>query len=83
LNRPEEVTKVISGCGFRPSRFLGFTVGTLSAFLDAHVLKLAGLEDFAALEAFHELRVFFTAHDLHPRMLARLLACVLRMGERL
>jgi hypothetical protein len=74
---------VISGCSFEPSRFLGFAFGTFGTFLDAHVLKLAGLEDLAALEAFHELRVFLAAHDLHARVLARLLACVLRMRERL
>jgi hypothetical protein len=62
------------------SRLLGFAFGV---FFDAHVLEFAGLEDFAALEALHELGVFFAAHDLHARVLARLLVSVLRMRERL
>jgi hypothetical protein len=66
--------------GFPFLRFLGFAFG---AFFDAHVLEFARLEDFAALEALDELGVFIAAHDLHARVLARLLSCVLRMGERL
>ena len=53
------------------------------SFLDAHILELAGFEDFATLEAFHKLRVFFAAHDLHARMLAGLLGGVLGLRERL
>jgi hypothetical protein len=64
----------------RALRFLDFA---FSAFFDAHVLEFAGLEDFAAFETFHELGVFIAAHDLHPRMLARLLPGVLRVRERL
>jgi hypothetical protein len=64
----------------RALRFLGFALGT---FFDAHVLEFAGFEDFAALKAFHELGVFLAAHDLHARVLARLLPGVLRMRERL
>ena len=37
---------------------------------DGHVLELAGLEDFAAFEAFDEFGVFFPGHDLHARVLA-------------
>jgi hypothetical protein len=77
------VTMVMRGCGFEPSRFLGFAFGALGAFFDAHVLEFAGLEDFATFEALQEFRIFFAAHDLHARVLARLLACVLRMRERL
>src|SRR5580658_1616559 len=64
----------------RGLRFLGFAFGV---FLDAHVFEFARLEDFAALEALHELSVFLAADDLHARMLARFLARVLRMRERL
>ena len=52
-------------------------------FLDAHVFQFAGLEDFATLQAFHEFRIFFAAHDLHARVLAGLLAGVLRLRKRL
>ena len=64
----------------RGLRLLGFV---FSFFLDAHVFEFAGLEDFAALEALHELSVFIAADDLHARMFARFLARVLRMRERL
>ena len=37
---------------------------------DGHILELAGIEDFAALEALDKLGVFFSGHDLHTRMLA-------------
>jgi hypothetical protein len=60
--------------------FLSFVFG---AFLDAHVLEFAGLEDLAALKAFYELGIFIAAHDLYARMLARLLPGVLRVRERL
>lgn len=65
------------------SGFLGLAFGALGAFFDAHIFEFAGLEDFAAFEAFQEFRIFFAAHDLHARMFARLLACVLRLRERL
>jgi hypothetical protein len=61
-------------------RLLGFALG---AFFDTHVLEFAGLEDFTALEAFYELGVFLATHDLHTRVLARLLVSVLRMRQRL
>ena len=46
--------------------------GVLRALFDAHVLKLAGLEDLAALLTFDEFGVFIAAHDLHTGMFARL-----------
>jgi hypothetical protein len=61
-------------------RFLGLAFG---AFLDAHILEFARLEDLAALEALHEFGVFFAADDLHARMFTRLFAHVLGMRERL
>ena len=57
-------------------RFLGFA---LDAFFDAHVLQFAGLEDFAALEAFHELGVFVAADDLHAWVFAGLFFVSLRL----
>lgn len=51
---------------------------------DVHVLKFAGLEDFATFLAFNELRILVAAHDLHTRMLTGLLHIyVLRGGGRL
>jgi hypothetical protein len=61
-------------------RFRGFAFGAL---LDTHVLEFAGLEDLTAFEALDELSVFLAAHDLHARVLAWSLVCVLRMRERL
>ena len=60
-------------------RFLGFAFDVL---LDAHVPEFAGLENFAALQAFHKLSIFVAAHNLHARMLAGLVR-VFRLGERL
>jgi hypothetical protein len=37
---------------------------------DGHILELAGIEDFAALDALDKLGVFFSGHDLYTRMLA-------------
>ncbi len=73
------VVTMVIGPGFG-LRFLSFAFG---AFLDAHILEFAGLENLTALKTFDELRVFIAAHDLHARVLARLLAGVLRMRERL
>ncbi len=61
-------------------RFLGFT---LDALFDTHVLQFAGLEDFAALEAFHELGVFVAGDDLHAWVFAGRFFRVFRLGERL
>jgi hypothetical protein len=56
----------------------------LGSFLDAHVLEFAVVEDFAAFQAFHELSVFVTAHNLHAWMLARwFLVYALRGSGRL
>jgi hypothetical protein len=57
-------------------------VFAFGALLDAHILKFAGLEDFPAFEALHELGIFVAAHDLHAGMLTGL-ACALRMRKRL
>jgi hypothetical protein len=48
-------------------------VAALGAILDAHVLEFAVFEDFAAFQAFDKFSVFVPAHDLHARVLARLL----------
>jgi len=45
----------------------GFALGSL---FDTHIFEFAGFKDFAAFQAFHELGVFFAAHDLHAGMLA-------------
>jgi hypothetical protein len=37
---------------------------------DIHVFEFAGLEDLAALQAFHKFGVFFAGHNLHTRVLA-------------
>jgi hypothetical protein len=63
-----------------PLRLLSLAFGV---FLDAHVFKFAGFENLAALETLHKLGIFVTADDLHARMLARFLICVLGMRERL
>ena len=60
--------------------FLSFAFG---AFLDAHVFEFTRFEDLAALQAFHEFSIFLAADDLHARMFARRLVCVLRARERL
>jgi hypothetical protein len=39
-------------------------------FFDVHVFEFAGLEDFRAFQAFHELRVLITRDDPHTRVLA-------------
>ncbi len=37
-------------------------------FFDGHVLEFARLENFAALQTFHKLDVFFTSDDLDTRV---------------
>src|SRR5229473_1583003 len=59
---------------------LGFAFGAL---FDAHVFEFTRFEDLAALQAFHEFSIFLAADDLHARMFARRLVCVLRARERL
>ena len=54
----------------------------LRAFFNAHIFEFAGLEDFAALKAFHEFGIFVPAHNLHPWMFAGLLAGVRRARKR-
>jgi hypothetical protein len=66
-------------CPYRES-----DVAALGSFLDAHVLELAVVEDFAAFQAFHEFSVFVAAHNLHAWMLARwFLVYALRRSRRL
>jgi hypothetical protein len=36
---------------------------------DSHIFELAGFEDLATFQAFHELGVFLAGHNLHPRVL--------------
>jgi hypothetical protein len=54
----------------------------LGFLFNAHVFQFAGLEDLAALQAFHKLGVFIAAYDLHTRVLAGLRAGVWRWRER-
>ncbi|HYM75419.1 MAG TPA: hypothetical protein VE377_05515 [Candidatus Dormibacteraeota bacterium] len=57
----------------------GYSDFVLRTLFDIHVLEFAGLEDFAALFAFNEFRLFVAAYDLYARMFARRLhTCVLR-----
>ena len=60
------------------SRFLGFA---FDAFLNAHVLEFAGLENFAALQALHEFGVLIAAYDLHTGVLAGQAFWVGRLGK--
>lgn len=62
---------------------LGIKCLFFTAFLDAHVFQFARFKDFAAFQAFHEFSIFITAYNLHARVLARLLFCILRLGGRL
>jgi hypothetical protein len=62
---------------------LRFLSVAFDALFDAHVFEFAGLEDFAALQAFHKFGIFFAAHNLHARMFARSMIGVWRLGERL
>jgi hypothetical protein len=63
------------------NKALGFLSFAFSGFLNAHVLELARFEHFSALQALDKLRVFFAAHNLNARMLARFVGA-LRMRER-
>ena len=54
----------------------------LNTILDVHVLELAGLEDLAALFAFHELGFFVAAHNLYAGVPARLLLVDVRRRDR-
>jgi hypothetical protein len=64
-----------------PSRL---SIVFLRALFDVHVLKFAGLENFAALLALHELRVFVAAHNLNAWVPARCFDfCVLARNGRL
>jgi hypothetical protein len=38
-------------------------------FFDGHVLEFTGVKNFAAFQAFHELRVFVAGYDLNTRVL--------------
>src|SRR5215472_13601490 len=56
----------------------------LNPIFNVHVLELAGFEDLPAFLAFHKFRFLVAAHDLHTRVLARLLGVyVRRRGGRL
>src|SRR6059058_3692017 len=47
-------------------------VGVVGDLLfNVHVLEFTGLEDFAALQAFHVFGVIIARNDLHARVLAR------------
>ena len=63
--------------------WLRFLPIAFDVLFDAHVLEFAGLEDLAALQAFHKLSVFFAAHNLHARMFTRSVVGVWWLGERL
>jgi hypothetical protein len=39
------------------------------AFFNLHVFELAGFEDVAAFQAFHEFGVIFAGDNFHPRVL--------------
>ncbi|HWO31608.1 MAG TPA: hypothetical protein VNO32_22670 [Candidatus Acidoferrum sp.] len=79
-NKEEASQRGYRSAALGGSRFLGFT---LDALFDTHVLQFAGLEDFAALEAFHKLGVLVAGDDLHARVFAGRFFRVFRLGERL
>ena len=54
----------------------------LNTILDVHVLELAGLEDLAALFAFHEFRFLVAADNLYAGVPARLLLVHIRRRDR-
>jgi hypothetical protein len=37
-------------------------------FFDGHVFEFTGVKNFAAFQAFHELRVFVAGYDLNTRV---------------
>src|SRR3954451_2952880 len=61
----------------------GLGVGVVGdLFFDVHVLELAGLEDFSALQTLDVLSFFIARDDLHARVLARFIHWFLRGRAR-
>jgi hypothetical protein len=52
------------------SRLLGTASGFVLqlGFFDGHVFEFTGVKNFAAFQAFHELRVFVAGYDLNTRV---------------
>ena len=62
---PKQLSTVSSGFVLQPGVF------------DHHVLKFAGFEDVAALQALDEFGIFLAGHNLHTRVLALIYASLL------
>jgi hypothetical protein len=77
MNATFAVTFVIIKMGRQKAGLILFA----RLFFDVHILEFAGLENFAAILAFHEFGILIAADNLHAKVLAGLGNVLRRRGR--